>query len=202
MNAAAPAASRWGPLKPQTWPQDENHVPSAPGMPMPPVSVANAQRSRRESFTMSGTFNFVSGVPAGLVLPLYLATDPDGDFWADQIYMNSWVSAASSIAITPPPSIISIADARTGRALTYPSTIPTHFISTINILAADPGFDVSALPFPSGQRSTSILPQPFCFTRAGGISMVMTVLPNMPAGQTWIVDIAFGGWKEYESAST
>lgn len=200
-NVALQPPPRFGPLTPQRWPQDENRVPSTPGLPMPHVSSANRTRSRRESFTMSGVFNVPFGNAAGQVFSLYLPTDPDGDFWCDQIYMAAWFTSLSVMQRLP-PSLISIGDARTRRSLTWPQTIPTNFLTTLLLFSEDAGFDPASSPFPDGFRSTSTLPQPFCFTRAGGIELALTMLPATVGPDNLTVDIAFGGWKEYESAST
>lgn len=192
---------RYGPLTPQAWPQNINRVPSTPGMPMPPVSEANAFRSRREAFTMSGSWTVPFGNAVGQVFPLYLPTDPDGDFWCDQIYVCSWFSSLAVMQRCP-PALIQIGDARTGNSLTYPSAIPINFLTTLLLFSEDAGFDPASSPFPDGFRSTSTLPQPFCFTRAGGITLALTMLPATVGPDNLTVDIAFGGWKEYESAST
>lgn len=198
---------RWGPLKPQTWPQDDNMIPSAGGMWMPPIETANAERARQESFTMSGTFQHPNTITVGQQFNLYLPTDQDGDFWCDQIYMVGW---GAGLTPSPPQSAyplagtIDIVDARTGLALTYPqASCPTTFFSTFILFAFDAGFDVSGSPYPDGFRSTAILPQPFCFTRSGGIQLTLTSVEAWTglAGPNY-TDIAFGGWKEYEFASS
>lgn len=193
---------RWGPLTPQRWPQDENRVPSTPGLRMPPVSQANAQRSIRESFTMAGTFLIPGTVAVGNVFPLYLPTDPDGDFWCDQIMMMAFVTAGAFPQNTRPPvSTIYIGDARTGNALTYPSEIPTNFLTEIHLFSDDPGHVAASSPNPDGFRATATLPQPFCFTRAGGIRLNLTALARTGQSLDYTVDIGFSGWKEYEAAS-
>lgn len=197
------AAPRFGPLTPQTWPQLRSHAPTAMAEGMPAIETANAQRSKQESFTISGTFTVAQPSAAGATLNLYLPTDQDGDFWCDQIYMAGWVIGAGGFApqTRPPPSTISIGDARTRRRLTYPGAIPTNFLTTLILFSDDAGFDAGSSPYPDGFRSTSTLAQPFCFTRAGGIELSLTVIPSIPGASTTLVDIAFGGWKEYEFAS-
>lgn len=202
MSGAANAPPpRWGPLTPQLWPQDSNAIPSTPGMPMPPVSAANAQRSKRESFAMVGGWTIAFGNVAGAQFGLTLPTDQDGDFWCDQISMAAWFTSIATM-VRPPPSLLSIADMRTALPLTYPTNVPTNFFTTLLRFSDDPGFDPSGSPFPDGFRSTTTLPQPFCFTRAGGIVMNLTMLPALIGPDTTQIDIAFGGWKEYENAST
>jgi hypothetical protein len=200
------AAPRWGPLPPQNWPQMDNRVPSAMASMMPHVDRNNSERVRQESFTMSGTFTLPPNLAVGQQLSLLLLTDQDGDFWCDQIYMVGWgaqlnVGAPSSPA-RPLPATIDISDTRTGRALTFPpATLPTDFFTSVTLFSDDPGFDPGARAYPAGFRSTSTLAQPFCFTRAGGIQMLMTSLASWAASPGNIVDIAFSGWKEYENAS-
>jgi hypothetical protein len=191
---------RWAPLTPQRWPQDENHVPTTAGLPMPPISAANAERARRESFTMSGSFAIPGASVTGQVFTLYLPTDQDGDFWCDQIAVTSW-NSLFAFNTRAPPSTVFIGDARTGRALTYPREISINFLTTLQLYSEEAGFDPASSPFPDGFRSTTTLPQPFCFTRAGGIQLRLTLLaPPFNAGNA-TVDFAFGGWKEYEAAS-
>jgi hypothetical protein len=200
------APPRYGPLSPQNWPQMDNRVPRAMASQMPHVERLNFERARQESFTVSGTFNLPVSIVVGQQFALLLPTDQDGDFWCDQIAMVGWGPqlnpGAPSFPANPLPGTIDISDIRTGRALTYPlATLPTEFLATVTTFSDDPGFDPGAQPYPAGFRSTSTLAQPFCFTRAGGIQLLLT------SGAVWNgagvnqVDIAFGGWKEYEFAS-
>lgn len=168
---------------------------------MPPVSAANAQSAKRESFLMVGTFNVAFGNAAGQQFGLTLPTDQDGDFWCDQIFVCGWRAGVITM-IRPPPALISISDMRTALALTWPSNIPLNFLTTLLRFSDDPTFDPSVTSLPDGFRSTSTLPQPFCFTRSGGIVMTLTMLPALVAGEAITIDIGFGGWKEYENASS
>ena len=199
-------APRWGPLTPQNWPQMDNRVPSAMSSQMPHVERNNAERVRHESFTLSGTFQLPANVAVGQQFPLLIATDQDGDFWCDQIYAVGWGSQLSpgalSTAAPPLPGTIDISDTRTGRTLTYPAaSLPTNFLASLTQFSGDPGFDPGAQPYPAGFRSTSTLAQPFCFTRAGGVQMLLTSLVSWAASPGNLVDIAYGGWKEYQFAS-
>jgi hypothetical protein len=198
----------WGPIKPAQWPQDTLFVPGQAGGQlarfMPPVELGNSQVSRQESFTMSGTFNCgVSTTSPGVVFNLSIPTDQDGDFWCDQIYMVAWFTGAGgdSVSHRPPPSTISITDFRTGKNLTYPGAVPTNFFTTLILFSEDAGFDPASSPPPDGFRSTTTLPQPFCVTRQGGIQMALTMIPQLAPPSTLLIDIAFGGWKEYAYAS-
>lgn len=194
-------SERWAPLRPQTWPQVDNRVPRSGGQ-MPPIDPHNAERDRQESWTGSGTFNVAGGWAAGAALPLTIATDPDGDFWCDQIYLVAWTVGVTKPARTP-PATLAISDMRTGRALTYPTGVNTNFLTTQITFADDFGTPPPGqVPYPDGFRSTSTIAQPFCFTRAGGIvlQLVLLTADNAPPGAVTI-DVAFSGWKEYEYAS-
>lgn len=192
---------RWGPLHPQRWPQDESRVPSTPGLQMPPVAPANAERSLRESFTLSGSIVVPFGNALGSQHTLYLETEPDGDFWCDQIFMAAWYTSIP-IMHRGGPATVAIGDARTGRRLTYPDAIPTNFLMSWQAFPDDPGFFFDDVPLPFGFRSTSTISQPFCFTRAGGIQVTLTMLCATVGPDNTTFDIAFGGWKEYANAST
>jgi hypothetical protein len=173
---------------------------------MPAIEAANADRSRQESFTMSGTFAFPATVTVGQQFSLYLPTDQDGDFWCDQIYMVGWGLALGprlQQSAYPLPGTIDIVDGRTGHSLCWPqASIPTTFFSTLVLFSDDVGFDVSSSPFPDGFRSTGTLPQPFCFTRSAGIQLTLTSALAWAGSAGNMTDIAFGGWKEYEYASS
>lgn len=187
-------------LPPVTWPQDTLQIPNAAGRFTPPVEKGNIDVARQEAFTMSGTFTytqFTEGQQVRLVIP----TDQDGDFWADQMYCVAWATAAYKSEFAP-RGVLTISDLRTGRFLTYPDGIPLQFFNTLILFADDAGFDVAASPPPDGFRSTSTLPQPFCFTRQGGIVLTITWLYNRPPdGVTGTLDFGFGGWKEYAYAA-
>lgn len=189
-----------GQLRPYTWPQDTLRIPNANGRFMPPVELGNIDLARQESFTMVGTFTYPSAA-AGSQLRLVLPTDQDGDFWCDQIYLVGWGSPVYQ-SQEPEPATLSIRDLRTGQAITYPTdSVPIKFFATLILFSDDVGFDVGGSPLPDGFRSTCTLPQPHCFTRQGGIEIVMTFLYAVPANAIRTLDIAFSGWKEYTYAS-
>lgn len=189
--------SRWGQITPYKWPQDTLAIPGGAQNQrfMPPMEIGNVQVARQESFTMPGTFTVPPTAAANAVFNLTLPTDQDGDFWCEQIYMVAWQVGASQ-SQRPPPSTIAISDLRTGKNLTYPGQVPTNMLTTLLLFSDDAGFDPAGSPLPDGFRSTTTIPQPFCFTRQGGIQMSLTVLP-LVVGVTFLIDIAFGGWKEY-----
>lgn len=201
-------APRYAPLTPQNWPQMDNRVPRAMASQMPHIETTNLERARQESFTMSGTFTLPTTIAVGQILQLILPTDQDGDFWCDQIYMVGWGlqlnPAASNVASSPLMGTIDIVDTRTSKSLVFPlRTMPTNFLASVTNFSDDPGYDPGANAYPAGFRSTSTLAQPFCFTRAGGISLTMTSAAQwVGVGGPNLVDIAFGGWKEYQYAST
>jgi hypothetical protein len=215
-----PPPGRWAPFTPIQWPQDVLQAPQAgTGMQMPHVSTANAERSRQESFTYSTTFNLPTSSP-GSPITLIIPTDSDGDFWCDQIYSVGWGGNLIGPNFTqsgfPLSGTFEISDLRTSRSLTYPTVAvgatgnpsfiigaPTYFFATLVLFSDDVGFDPGGSPYPDGFRSTSTLAEPVCFTRSGGISVTLWPIgawgPNTGPN---LVDIAFGGWKEYENAST
>lgn len=206
MSEALHIPPRWGPLVPQTWPQDENRIPSTGGFKGPPISDANRDRSRQESFTVSGTFVFPANVAVGQQFQLYFPMDIDGDFWVDQIYMVGWGLQFGPRLVQstyPMGGNLDIVDARNGHSLVWPAgSLPTPLLATLILFSDDTGFDPAGSPFPDGFRSTTTLAQPYCFVRGGGITVTLTsadswagaALPNL-------TDIAFSGWKEYEYAS-
>lgn len=200
----------WGPIKPAAWPQDTLRIPQGNTRFMPPVYKGNAQTSRQESFTMFGTFALGIATTAGQQFRLSLPTDQDGDFWCDQIYMVAWWPVSSALGFNPFPGVLTIADFRTGRELTYPPAsvgaagggVPGEFFKTFVLFPDDVGFDPASSPFPDGFRSTATLPTPFCFTRQGGIQMTYTTPNALTFGANPAsIDIAFGGWKEYTYAA-
>jgi len=187
-------------LPPQTWPQDTLQIPNAAGRFMPPVEKGNVDIARQEAFTMSGSFVYDRRVD-GAELRLMIPTDQDGDFWVDQIYMVTWWTNEYK-SIFPSRGTLKIKDVRTGRSLNYPDGIPLNFLNTLVLFPDDAGFDPANSPPPDGFRSTSTLPQPFCFTRQGGIDLTITWIGNSaPTGVVVTTDIAFGGWKEYTYAA-
>lgn len=201
------APSRFGPLNPQDWPQMDNRVPRAMAAGMPAIEVTNAERARQESFTLSTTFTLPLTIVRGQVLTQIIQTDQDGDFWCDQIYCVGWGlqlnPGSVSVPANPVASTVDIVDLRTARALTFPlASTPTQLFTNMTIFSDDPGFDPGALPYPAGFRSTSTIAQPFCFTRAGGIQITLTLAAAWAAvAGPNLVDFAFGGWKEYAHAS-
>lgn len=204
--AALQAPPRWGPLTPQTWPQDDNRIPNTGGFKGPPISQANRDRARQESFSVPVTFTLPTTITVGQVLQQYVAMDIDGDFWVDQIYAVGWgLQIGPRIVQSAYPLLgtLDIQDARTGKSLVWPpNSLPTTFLSTLILFSDDTGFDPSGSPFPDGFRSTGTLAQPFCFVRGGGITVSLTSAAswNSVAGPN-LTDICFSGWKEYEYAS-
>lgn len=182
------------------WPQDQLQIPAAGARFMPPVERGNIDLARQESFTMSTTFNFTN-VAAGQVLTNVIPTDQDGDFWCDQIACVGWSNLLAQ-SQDPPPCLVDIRDVRTGRSLTWPvANVPIKPFVTLQLFQGDTGVSVGNSPPPEGFRATSILQQPVCFTRQGGIQVSITFLYQLVAGTIWTVDWAFNGWKEYTYAS-
>jgi hypothetical protein len=187
-------------LTPPTWPQDSLRIPNASGRFMPPIERGNFDVARQESFTMSTTFTY-NGATDGQQLAALIETDQDGDFWCDQILCVGWEANLAQME-KPRPATVQISDVRTGRAITFPAAgAPINFFSTLQLGPGDSGIVIGSAPPPAGFRSTSTLPQPFCFTRQGGIQIVLTFVGGVPAGLVRTIDFGFSGWKEYAYAS-
>ena len=194
-------SERWGPLKPLNWPQNTLEVPGAGAAYMPPIQLENAQFAEREAFIFYGSISIPDATPTATVFNLFIATDQDGDFWCDQIYLTTF-TGVPLVNGPPPPSLLRITDARTARQLCYPEGVSTEFLANRFSFQDKPVIDYSRAPLPDGFRSTATLPQPFCFTRQGGIEITLTMLSStVGAGVAQTVDMAFSGWKEYANAS-
>lgn len=181
-------------------------VPDSGGMFMPHVSEDNANRDRQESFTISGTFAITTNLAIGQIFSLYLPVDQDGDFWCDQIGMQGWgagLSLTFGQPALPLPGFIDIVDARTGLSLCWPqASLPTEFLVNRTNFTFNGGLGLGSLPYPQGFRPTGILPQPHCFTRGGGIQLILTSAIAWAGNAGATTDISFSGWKEYEFASS
>lgn len=208
------------PLKPITWPQDDLDVPDGFGG-MPPVNPGNLALGQ-EFFCLSGHVDVAAGTPAGTIRALTLQTPQDGDFWCDAIGVVSWDADTVSVPLPTQDrqqfltAMVSFRDQRTGRELAFnrglsfgvgAGIIPINTVP-INLFRKLPqsGAEVSTsylgdTPPPSGFRTTGPLLQPICFTRQGGVEIVMTTLAAAPAGMDFSVWFGLTGWKEYAHAS-
>lgn len=195
--------SPWQPIRPTSWPQDELQVPRAGRGQMPHIERANYERVGREFAQYSTTFNFAGAITAGQEFNLFIQTEMDGDFWCDQIFATGWNTSIAPASQNKPlvGPTIDISDARTGKYLTYPRrSVPLLFFGSLVLFSDDAGYDNSSNPLPDGFRSTATIPQPFCFTRQGGINITLGYPDAVNAGNR-LIDIAFSGWKEYRHAS-
>lgn len=207
------------PLKPAEWPQDELHVPNGFGG-MPPINAGNLALGS-EFFALTGMIAVAAGTPAGSIFSLVIPTPQDGDFWCDAIGVISWDADTGTVGLTQDVqhflgAMVAIRDQRTGRDLVFnrgvaqgigAGAIPIDSVP-INLFRKLPqsGTEVDMTysgdtPPPSGFRSTGSLPQPICFTRQGGVQIVMTTLFAAPADNAFSVWFGFTGWKEYAHAS-
>lgn len=194
--------SPWQATKPTLWPQDQLQVPLLGERSMPHVDRANAEYAERESFVMAAEYLQAGvAIAAGQVIELFIQTDQDGDFWCDQIFCTSFNHSIDYQNRAISGFTIDISDARTGRMLTYPPrSCPAQFFNTLVLFSDDTGYDPSANPLPDGFRSTSTIPQPFCFTRQGGIQISLQAYAAISGAQRFLY-FAFSGWKEYRHAS-
>lgn len=212
-------------LDPAKWPQDELAIPRGLGQ-MPPVEFGNEKVVGAEFFALSADFVFLHTLPnnnVGPTLTTILPTPQDGDFWCDQIALNSWVTFAGQTvrnSILNLDGFVTIKDIRTQRSLINSPVFLTPFNGyliprnslPIGFFRKFPpaGIDGDNLytgnnPVPTGFRDTGTMIQPFCFTRQGGIEVTMTSAIAPPGGVgspiDYTVTLTFGGWKEYANAS-
>jgi hypothetical protein len=211
----------FGPLKPNTWPQDSLEIPAGMGG-MPPMERGNATRSRAEYAVYSTLFLLPLSLAQFTTQTVTLLTDQDGDFWCDQIAVQSfqYVNALQGGLITP-SAYMGVKDIRTGRDLFYSNGVnvnvnPTPFstpqipANTMPIAMFRKSPDLGSLgpmnydgtnPLPQEFRDTGTLIQPFCFTRQGGIQVSLTNPYPIPANIRYEISVMFSGWKEYANAS-
>lgn len=183
---------------PPEWPQDQLQVPTASVSQMPPTGRANKQLIRQEATVLTMDFPQTVQFPLqtdGVIRQFVLPTDQDGDFWCDQIFIQLMAGPASQFVVFP-SGTLGFADLRTGRSLTFGNTDPplafwyNSFVSDPNLVIAS-----GSQPLPFGFRNTGTLPQPFCFTRQGGVIVSLAVQPFAQAFP--IFQIVMSGWKEY-----
>lgn len=189
---------------PYDWPQDTVRIPEGQGV-MPAISTGNSVVIGQESTALGATFNYPVSQAAGLTLSAILKTDLDGDFWCDQIGINAYQYVTGDPSPEPilPVANISIQDIRTGHKLGYPDFMPVDTFRRQSEFDNGSNFSwEGSIPFPASYRSTSTLIQPFCFTRAGGISVTLQFPFANPNNVSYMLYVAFNGWKEYANAST
>lgn len=204
------------------WPQDDLTVPQLG--PMPPVDAVNRAITGREYTAYSGRFQLAANyVALTTSVPLFIPIDQSADFWCDHITTVAYSSTAAAQAVVSDPAVmVRIQDARTGADLgfqqSYPSPSTNPLLTTVPLtpnlipLALFGCMPVSGVeaqlaygggaPLPDGFRTVGTLPQPFLFTRQGGIQVTFVNMFST-GGQNTTQDITllFSGWKEYENAS-
>lgn len=187
-------------LKPYSWPQDALAIPGGIGA-MPPVSRANREIARAEYAAFAANFTVPNNQAAGAIQSAIIPTDQDGDFWCDQIAAVSWVTiGVAQQLVAMVVANMSVVDARTGRSLFYPDSVPIDLFRKFSLYTP---FNYSGRePNPSGFRQTGTLMQPFCFTRQGAIqlSLAFPIATTAPTG-SYDLTVMFSGWKEYAHAS-
>lgn len=204
------------------WPQDDLTVPQLG--PMPPTDSINRLITGREFTTYSGRFQLAANIAALLTpTPLFIPIDQSADFWCDHITAVSYASTAAAQQVVEMPVVmVRIQDARTGADLgfeqTYPSpsanpaltTVPlTPNLIPLAIFGCMPNSGIEAqlaytgaAPLPDGFRTVGTLPQPFLFTRQGGIQVTLVnMFSTVAQNTTQDITLLFSGWKEYENAS-
>lgn len=208
------------PLTPINWPQDALNVPDGHSG-MPPVNRGNALIGS-EYVCLSSRQVFNAGTAAFTLRNDILNVGQDGDFWCDSIGVVSWLTDTTTIPLPDQQrqaflaSMLSVRDVRTGRDLFFnrglssggfanripQNSVPINLFRKLPQSGTEAGQDYAGnTPPPNGFRVTGNLPQPFCFTRQGGIALALTTLIAVPAGWTFDVAIGFSGWKEYAHAS-
>lgn len=172
------------PLVPYAWPQDNLTVPYGYG-DMTPMNRSNAERVYREPFA----YTLVqANITSPSVTTIIKATQPDGDFWCNDIALLIATSAAPTALGVLLSPMLNIFDLRTGYDLSFPfvraNTFADELVSTMQ----------PWLPTTSLQGELS---EPYCFTRNGGIKVVVT----NDTGVQLDLHMVFFGWKEYQNAS-
>lgn len=207
------------------WPQDDLTVPQLG--PMPPTDAIN-RIVGREYTTYSTRFQLAANY-SGLVpvitpfVTQIIQTDQSADFWCDHITALSYASTAAAQGVIELPALmVRIRDLRTGADLGFeqqypsPSNNPTFTtvplppnLVPLGLFGCMPNSGVEAQlaynggsPLPDGFRTVGTLPQPFVFTRQGGIEVTwVTLFSANGQNTTQDVTLLFSGWKEYENAS-
>lgn len=178
-------AKRYGPLKPYTdWPQDNLRIPNGQGL-MPRVDFENGYNTRREGAVYTDPLPYSFPIGTGTKFDRILPIEADADFWMTEIVIYS-----NQASLNPPGFKLNISDIRTGYSLMRPH-VRTNIFDFRDLLAVNTGVG-------SAVAHSSII-QPYCFTRNGGIRIVIENDLNL-AGAVDMY-ISFIGWKEYVYAA-
>jgi hypothetical protein len=173
-------------IPPYNWPQDDLQVPNGFGV-MPNVEAQNRKLVQREAFVYSGQATVAVGGNIRLIIP----TEADGDFWCDGL------TIAIGIAPTDRPNLVvngtvEISDIKTSLALTFPNAGISSFLMR-NPFSSNGNFNNTT----DNAHLQCRFPEPFCFTRSGGILIIIRNLDSSIIQ----ANLAFTGWKEYKNAS-
>lgn len=187
-------------VKPQPWPQDRLRRPAATVSGMPPTSRANRAVQREAAAYTTPLFFDVGPQAPGVQIKLTIPTDQDGDFWCEQIFATAWSTGGVEITQVL-PATLGVADLRTSQSLTFGNTDPPLEFFRNSPLLGDPLAVVGNTPFPTGIRMTGQLPEPFCFTRQGGIVLTYTSFGAAASPLTHLY-VVLVGWKEYAYGDT
>lgn len=174
------------PIAPYKWPQDEVAIPSGHGV-MPRVNAENKMMVRREGFQYSIR---IDNITLGSTQEKIVETEPDGDFWCTNILAQVIDNLGNMNQAGPK---CQITDIRTGLPFFKPYGRVGHFID-----------NPTDTIIPSAIKSffTGELPQPFVFTRAGGIRLVIEdEAQNEITWKPYTVIMVFSGFKEYANVN-
>lgn len=188
-----PPTNRYRTVKPATWPQDNLIVPEGFGL-MPRVERLNADAVKREWFTYNAR---LGPFAAGATLSTIVATDQDGDFWLDNIVVNSLSSVFAEETIVD--GKFQVRDINQGYNL-FPASNLTDGAPLALFQVTAPSVTLAAGPRTVGAGLRTSLIQPYCFMRAGGIEITVSLESWAVAGNHTVF-FNLSGWKEYDNAA-
>lgn len=177
-------SNRYKPLKPYQWPQDTLRIPNGQGL-MPRIDFENGYNVRAEGavYTTPAPITIGPGFSHNeTIIPI----EADADFWVSEIagFTTGNLGAAN------PALKLRLSDLRTGYSFMNPHVRLSMF-NFNNMAALETGV--------SGAVTHSTLIQPICFTRNGGIRILLDA--DFTTAVTRNLYLSFIGWKEYTYAS-
>lgn len=169
---------KYGPLQPYDWPQDTLRIPNGQGL-MPRVAFTNGYLARREFAIYSAPeLTITPRQPSRVIIPI----EADADFWCSQIVCAARIPVTYANSGLPASRML-ITDIRTGYQIGYPEIRVNQF----------PAFNFAGVP--------DDFIQPYCFTRNGGIELVIDHDFGLISTAGLRLFVSFIGWKEYVYAS-